>query len=462
VSSRSMPSSAHLLQQSAPGVGGLTLETEQSKHLLPPEVLLFRPRPEDIVRKGKRLIFLNTELTDAEQKMLKSLHEASGQQLFPAHIRPHALRILQKAGGSMGRAMDMILAHEELRLKNLPMSDADILSELRSGLCYVHGRDRSGRPVIVLRPAHLRDLSEDQATKVVLFVCEFVIHHLLVPGRVENYVLVVDLEGCGIRDALQVSKLRIIKRLLEDVYCERSYCIKILHLGVLGSAVNALIPRDKKDKTSFPVDADVAREMMTLCECSQLEARYGGTAPDVKPGGAYPYRFFPNCTGQSFALLEEVTTLHQLTTLEFHEGQSWDTSEVPRTWSNSSDAYERLAPELASELKRLLGKTLLLDADRKRQNSLQESTPSQRYLREESPQPHQAICLLPPSTLDQERTWTTSDPEELSCHSDLSGNHPKEQSNDSPSQSAKQKASLPLLELESPAVQNSHIWCCPF
>eukprot|EP00931_Biecheleriopsis_adriatica_P117288 TRINITY_DN92824_c0_g1_i1.p1 TRINITY_DN92824_c0_g1~~TRINITY_DN92824_c0_g1_i1.p1 ORF type:complete len:575 (-),score=91.45 TRINITY_DN92824_c0_g1_i1:144-1799(-) len=360
--------SAANFQLTRRGVGGIAVQSQVSEHLLPEEVVFFEPQQEQIVEStGRRLIFLNTPLKEEEQALLARLHERvraeSGEDIFPAHFRPHALRLLQKARGDIHKVMEMIEAHVQLRVNNLPLSDSSMIEDLERGLIYVHGRDRYGHPIIILRACHLDDMSADQTLKIALFVCEFTVRYLLVPGRVENYVLLLDFDQCPYWSVWSnFGKLKTVIRLLQDVYCERGYSsIKLVNAGMLGSVIDAFIPSDKKQRFQFLNSASAAKEMTKLCELNQLEKRYGGTQPDVEPGKAYPYRFFENCTGTGRRTTEP-TSLHQFMTCELHEGYSWDNAETGHPW-RSTDACYNLTCESAAALSKLKGETVEPCAD---------------------------------------------------------------------------------------------------
>lgn len=360
---------------SAPAIGGLSLELPLSEHLLPAEVVLFEPSPAEVHRggapappgkPGNRLIFLNTRLTDAEQKHLENLHAAlaseaeitrSGESTLPLYVRIHALRILQQSKWNVDKALKVILSHLEMRVRQLPISESSILQELKSGVMYWHGRDRACRPVLIWRLGMTTSFSVDKVTSLVLFILEFAVRYLLVPGRVESWVLVIDLSGVGLSTASSHGRSMMgnITRLLEEVYCGRNFCTKIFHMPwVVRAIVNSLIPEDKKSKVEFVADKDIPNVMRGLCEPHQLEEQYGGTAPNVKNGEAYPYRFSPNCTGQSFGESGELS-LHSLVDRNFHSGHCWNLYPAERAKWEGEACQQSLTRESAKELEELLG-----------------------------------------------------------------------------------------------------------
>jgi len=355
------------VQDAAP-IGGIVVSLRQSEYILPPEVVLYEPSPADIHRGGSpapegkpgtRLIFLNTPLTAAEQRDLEALHKAVekeqvlsklGDSAFPYWVRTHALRIMQQSKGKYDKAIAMMLTHLELRVKKMPVIETGVLQDLKDGFVYFHGRDRSCRPVVVLRFDRISRFSSDldRAYKVMFFVFEFAIRYLMVPGRVENWVCIVDLNN----SATTLSALRICKdiaRLLEEVFCGRNYCTKILHLPwIIRAVASSFIPEDKKAKVEFVATSDIPVAMRKMCEPHQLEQQYGGTAPNVERGQAYPFRFFPHCRSSGSGSPHE--PLHSFTDHKFHEGHLWDASQGAKAEWQKGAQQQSLTPGASAAL----------------------------------------------------------------------------------------------------------------
>lgn len=353
--------------ETATSVGGIEVTSGHSEYLLPPEVVLFNPsKAEREASNGQRLIFLNCKLTQTEQDNLGLLHRAleeedvitsKGEGNFPQYVRLHALRILQQAKLKPKKAIDVMSTHANMRVKMFPLRDNEILTCLRKGLMYWHGRDRKGRPCLVWCMKRMSGFTGEDAVKTVLFAIEYGIRFALVPGRVENWTLVVDLEGVGLSHSTKENRgiAKSIATILEHVYCGRNFCTKILNLPwVIKSLANSFIPEDKKDKVQFVGGKELREVMGTLFEPSQLEKRYGGDAPDLAPEETYPFRFFPNCTAAKPEADWTDKSLHQFTNREFHEGALWDVSSEERKgrWIESA-VRQSLCTESAKDLKSL-------------------------------------------------------------------------------------------------------------
>lgn len=62
---------------------------------------------------------------------------------------------------------------------------------------YVHGRDRHFRPLIILNPTALlpfktygNDVLGEEVIKCSIFIIEYVLENLCLPGQIENYTLI--------------------------------------------------------------------------------------------------------------------------------------------------------------------------------------------------------------------------------------------------------------------------------
>eukprot|EP00425_Heterocapsa_triquetra_P005582 CAMPEP_0195158492 /NCGR_PEP_ID=MMETSP0448-20130528/185695_1 /TAXON_ID=66468 /ORGANISM="Heterocapsa triquestra, Strain CCMP 448" /LENGTH=614 /DNA_ID=CAMNT_0040197291 /DNA_START=183 /DNA_END=2028 /DNA_ORIENTATION=+ len=369
----------------APAIGGcVELQEAHSEFLLPPEVALFEPSDQEIFcggnqSGGNRQIFLNIPLLPVEQAALADLHAGlqnrySGGR-FPAFMKLHALRMLQQCKYDANRTISLMQTHLSERVARLPVCEAEVLQDLHSGFMYWHGRDRKCRPCLVIRLERIGEMVRDKerAVRLVIFVLEYAVRHAMVPGRVENWVVLLDLSNVmGIISPLHLascaSTAAAIAVALEKVYCGRMVWIKMVNMpgqGMLRNVVNGAIPADKKKKVMFPKDmSSVAQEF----DPNQLEKRYGGAAPDLEPGGTYPFRFFPGCTGPVAAPAPELTgaehsSLHNFCSRHFHEGQLWDDS-LPETKARylhevRLSSLTPAAAQAASELLEELGEPLV-------------------------------------------------------------------------------------------------------
>jgi hypothetical protein len=261
------------------------------------------------------------------------------------------------------------------RLRRLPIAEKDVLPELHSGFMYWHGRDHKCRPCLVIRLERLGELvnNKERAVRSVLFTLEYALRFVMVPGRVENWVVVIDLANVhSILSPLQMGRLagvaKAIATALEQVYCGRMAWLKIVNMpggGFLSTMINKLIPEEKRHKVTFLKDAT---ELVKYFEPHQIEQSYGGTAPDLAPGETYPFHFFENACGvppiecnegsaKNLCFEPNILDFSLCAPLAFHEGFLWDCStkeakqrciEIAQTSSLTSAAGIALAELITS------------------------------------------------------------------------------------------------------------------
>lgn len=294
----------------------LGIETQHSEWLLPLEILQYQPSAKDVFRGGRaipraRQIFGGAMLQDEEATALRELRQAllaeEEERVEDDVTRPaldpdgpHALRMLQHCKFDIEDTVSMMrtLAEDSIS-KSLP-GEVDVLEDLRHGFIYLHGRDRSCRPCLYIRFERAGPLVNDseRVQRLVSFVLEYAVRHVLVPGRVENWVVVLDLANAMSAVSSPwavaglVSTALKLANLLQSVHCGRMAWMRIVNapLGWLRGLMNRAIPEEKKDKVSFPQDV---AELLQDVDAHQLETCYGGDAPDVESGMGYPFRFFP-------------------------------------------------------------------------------------------------------------------------------------------------------------------------
>lgn len=85
---------------------------------------------------------------------------------------------------------------------------------LNSGFLYVSGRDYKYRPIIIINVAKLveHNFPADVMEATTAFFCDWVVKKLLVPGRIENWYMIIDLNNIGVT-SLPVKKVKGIVNL---------------------------------------------------------------------------------------------------------------------------------------------------------------------------------------------------------------------------------------------------------
>lgn len=71
---------------------------------------------------------------------------------------------------------------------------------LNNGFLYIHKRDKSFRPVVVLNVQKMTLFTAEQNELVIPvtnYLMTYAINHISIPGRAEAFMIVLDLNGVG-------------------------------------------------------------------------------------------------------------------------------------------------------------------------------------------------------------------------------------------------------------------------
>lgn len=132
---------------------------------------------------------------------------------------PFVLRFLRSVKYNNEEALKQIIYYFEWRSTKFPLCLNDKLVEIivtslkypqNTGFIYVHGRDKGYRPVLVIQPGRIlgyvrnvvssQDDIAEKIADVCIFTFEFLIHYMFVPGKVENWATLIDLQKISITE----------------------------------------------------------------------------------------------------------------------------------------------------------------------------------------------------------------------------------------------------------------------
>ncbi|CAG9311888.1 unnamed protein product [Blepharisma stoltei] len=226
----------------------------------------------------ERLIFNKQEYKDWELQPLRQL-----EKNFNKIPKDELLRFLYGQGWDLKKAEEAIQAHLDWKSQwpNYMNVYPLVQNILNSGGVYIHGRDIYYRPLIVLKLSKLAEYTYQEFIACAYFLLEFVIDSMLLPGQIENWVMLLDFEGFNEVNQNHVRKLAT--ELYTHYQCRlaKAYVVNPTRLWKL--LINILPSNTYKkfeivDKTENALIKDFNR--------NQLEMKYGGTANNLK-------RFWP-------------------------------------------------------------------------------------------------------------------------------------------------------------------------
>ena len=153
---------------------------------------------------------------------------------------------------------------------------------------YIHGRDHHFRPLIfviikVIKNILGKDYNFDDINKSIIFLMNYVLKYLLIPGQIENWIIFVDFDGVGITDlgdfqkiitALSKRRGRVFKNYFVNIGSFLKFSLKAIIKMVSSVA-----------KKSIILSNNELNKVLQLISSDNLEQKYGGNAPNIIPGG---------------------------------------------------------------------------------------------------------------------------------------------------------------------------------
>lgn len=242
-----------------------------------------------------RYIFYKIDFTNYELDQLKLFKKFINQkepdlQLPSFFVDQELLRILLGCKFCLKKSFGGLLNAIKWRSENLALSYNSLFplckDILNSGVMYLHGRDHRFRPLLVLNVAKL-DLVKNNVydyCNLLCFLLEFAIQKLMLPGQVENWVVITDLNNQGLSD-LPIRSLGSIIKILQDNFRCRMIVNYVVNapssIYFMWSIIKKFVEEHTIKKIRIMKEG-VPTEMSTHFAKSQYEKKYGGTSPDLE------------------------------------------------------------------------------------------------------------------------------------------------------------------------------------
>ena len=184
-----------------------------------------------------------------------------------------------------------------------------IIELLNRGFAYVYGRDHRYRPLLIFRLKEFSKIEKIYSVQEVIeagcFLGQFVINHMMIPGKVERWNLVINLRGSTVLSLPEHIKKLIpcmneafISRLNKNYVIGMTFILRLLYKVVCAFLHETTIQKirilsGKKDQTLFE---EIRKD--------NIEQDLGGTAPDA-PLGEENGLFPPRMPSEHFLLESE-------------------------------------------------------------------------------------------------------------------------------------------------------------
>lgn len=181
--------------------------------LPPPDAKYYVPDDDDIIlqrntKNWQRCIFPESgPYLEFEEEKYEKLEEYIDENniIVPSNVsKADMMRFMQANHYKPAKAIEDLLNHIDWRKQTLPIILTDVQKMfLDEGLFYIHGRDRNYRPLNIFDPRIIigKKADRDEVLMIVHFVFQYLINNMFIPGKVENWVGLMDLSN------LSMSKL---------------------------------------------------------------------------------------------------------------------------------------------------------------------------------------------------------------------------------------------------------------
>ncbi|KAM3129449.1 hypothetical protein pb186bvf_018441 [Paramecium bursaria] len=259
---------------------------DQLSIMPPQETEFFQPTQEEIKtiigNKKIRRIF-DTQLDEEDNKAIDLFYKEVGQPENLLWTRSQVLRFLQANNFKHQQTLQTMKQYEEYR-KTLPIPfDEEVQKFLNSGIIYIQGRDRRYRPLIVLNAylINFQQMSFEVQTKGLIYLLEFIVEKMMIPGKIENWVIIIDFNGQGIM-SLHINALKQMMANLQNNFRSRLYKMFLLNttmmFKVTWNLISPFLDEITKQKINF-VKGDLTGLFQTVNQ-KQIEQKYGGLYPN--------------------------------------------------------------------------------------------------------------------------------------------------------------------------------------
>lgn len=278
--------------------------------ILPPrQAYSFFPTEQNIRSKAnpknpERLIYYGMQQLEPQEHAkleefakFKATLSPNDQALANQFSQKETFRFIAANKFRYSKAAEDMKKYLKWRADSYPMKLNDALANIiQSKFLMVIGRDFYFRPIIFFDVVILSKIIKDGAKvedvgKVGIFMLEHVLHYMMLPGQVENWIGIIDVQKQGLSD-LPLSALGEVIKVFTSCYKSRTAKIFIVNTTILTSAlwtaVSAFIEKGTKVKIMLSSES-YPQEMKDMIHPEQVFERLGGWLKE--PAVAWPPNF---------------------------------------------------------------------------------------------------------------------------------------------------------------------------
>jgi hypothetical protein len=200
-------------------------------------------------------------------------------------------RFLQSCEYDIDKCYLWLLNNFEFRQSVMPMNNLNILYNKKTieilslGFIYFSGRDNRFRPNIIIKPnilkKNLKRFTLEEWRNAIIFLVEYCVRYMLIPGKVENWNIILDLKDFSLYNLPQDMKTLCI--IFQKHYKCRLYRLFFMNMSTFGSILYRLIPTflgSQFEKKVIVIDEP--SDLFNYINRSQIERHYGGYCKEIE------------------------------------------------------------------------------------------------------------------------------------------------------------------------------------
>jgi len=245
---------------------------------------IFEGRLEYICFEKAKLEELEIEI----ESYINNKKNANKKLILPREWREYnSLRFLQATSFDVKKTIEIIISHLEWRSEFLPPKiNEKVMEILNIGYLYIHGRDHRFRPIIHINASVINKYTKkynfDDWNLATIYFMEYTIKNLLLPGQIENWVIICDLKDVSVMSL--PSDFKKILGILQNNYRCRLFRMFIVNVGsffnMMWGVIKKIIDANTEKKIKI-LKAGNSYEIFEIINPTQIEKKYCGQADNI-------------------------------------------------------------------------------------------------------------------------------------------------------------------------------------
>jgi hypothetical protein len=267
------------------------------KGLPPKEAYYYFPKGKEIIdlhkkkpEKHNRRIFINVPFLEVENNWLEKFKEiiaSHPENKLPEYWNDGLnLAYIYSVECKLDKAYERMINYFKWYKSFFPLNiqpGDNCVKVLNSGFLYIFGRDHQFRPLIICQPYILQDClnkySDSDIMNASIFICQYIANYMLIPGQIENWIMIVNMDGTSVL-SLPDSVKKLINN-MSEYFIARLYRCYILGLNaflrIIYKIICNFVEKTTVEKVIILDNKDDPRKHNDI-NPENLEERFGGKA----------------------------------------------------------------------------------------------------------------------------------------------------------------------------------------